>query len=193
MFIQLYRKVASVKLITLGVVVATLGVARVEGSLAPGSAVGPAFGSAPPFLLLAPQGDRAFSTPLPFSVVAGDVVILQSSTAGIGTGNWREVLSFSDVGGHGIATLNVKQDFTGFVLAGQKTGEVEYLVESGGNPVTTYTPDTAALSPQTPSSATYYVNGEVVTPVPEPSSWIAGALLLLPFGLGAARSTRKPR
>jgi len=32
-----------------------------------------------------------------------------------------------------------------------------------------------------------------LTPVPEPSSYVAGALLLLPFGISTVRSLRKPR
>ena len=31
------------------------------------------------------------------------------------------------------------------------------------------------------------------TPIPEPSTWAAGAMLLLPFGISAARMLRKSR
>jgi hypothetical protein len=182
------------KRIVLGIIFAALWVARVEATLAPGTPTGFMSGSTPPFLLLAPQGDGSFSTPLPFSVVPGDVVMLQSSTGGIGTSNWREVLSFSDVGGHGMATINVMQNYAGFVLAGQKTGEIEYVLESSGNSITVYTPGAESLSPQTASSSpdhSYFLTDHVTTAVPEASTWVAGVLLLFPLGLSVFRLTRK--
>src|SRR5277367_6382233 len=117
------------KRLVFGLIVVSLGMTRVEAVLAPGAATGSMPDSAPPILLLAPQGDGQFSTPLPFSVVAGDVVILASSSGGIGTANWSEVISFSDVNGHGLATVYVLPSFASFVLSGAKTGEVEYLIE----------------------------------------------------------------
>jgi len=37
------------------------------------------------------------------------------------------------------------------------------------------------------------INTNSITPVPEPSTIVAGALLLLPFGVGAIRSLRRDR
>jgi len=40
---------------------------------------------------------------------------------------------------------------------------------------------------------TFQANGPTLAPVPEPSTVVAGALMLLPFGIGAIRSLRKDR
>src|SRR5271169_1330641 len=106
MLIQSFTS-GSMKRLAIGMTALALGMARVEATLDPGTAIGMLPVSTPPFLLLAPQGNGEYSTPLPFSVAAGDVVILESSTGGIGTGNWGEVVSFTDVAGHGLATVYV--------------------------------------------------------------------------------------
>jgi hypothetical protein len=168
-------------------------------SLDPGSAI-VALPPAPAFLFLAADspvsqpnshGTVALAktqpaettTPLPFAVVSGDVVLLESSTGGIGYDNWAEVIRFGNTAsGHGTVTLYTLQDWSGFVL---NPDNVKYISE-----------DSAAITSYRPSATvTYNVQKplSVGFPIPEPATIIAGMLLLLPFGASTVRILRRNR
>jgi len=90
---------------------------------------------------------------------------------------------------------------TDYALEFQGTGstDIPFTTESGLPTVTSsVTPDAALVgfSPvgSPPPVSSIEMGFEVdFTPVPEPSTYIAGALLLLPFGMSAFRSFRKSR
>src|ERR1700749_2879201 len=73
-----------------------------SASLDPGAAATPTPFPTPAFFLFAQDGG-ATTTPLPFAIAEGDVILLKSSTGGTGTGNWAEVLEFENVNGRGLA------------------------------------------------------------------------------------------
>ncbi len=184
-----------------------LGVASANAAFDPGAATVPLPVPAPPFLLLAAPGGGAFATPLPFAIVPGDVVLLQTSTGGMGFDNWSAVVRFENVAGHGLATLYTLDNWAGFALDPGNTGNLRYMFESSGAPVTSYTPS-AGDGPVTRSlpapeadpgpgiysgALTYNVANGPSPVVPEPSTCLAGALLLIPFLTTALRFVRKNR
>lgn len=125
------------------------------------------------------------SIPLPFAVVSGDVVLLESSTGGNGCDNWGEVIRFGNAGtgsGHGTVTLYTLQDWSDFAL---DQNNVKYLSEDCDGSITSYRPD---------ATVTYNVQKPLaVRAVPEPATIIAGMLLLLPFGASTVRILRRNR
>ena len=78
--------------------------------------------------------------------------------------------------------------------------DVIFKDSAGGTPLTTtatvivdtsataYSPNLASLSDNAPPGAM-----SILAPVPEPTTFVAGALMLLPLGIGAVRSLRKER
>src|ERR1019366_7110599 len=123
----------------IGITIALVGLSlgSVRASLDPGAATAPPPIPAPPFLLLADtsvgrSGGGAFATPLPFAVVAGDLVVLESATGGNDRANWSEVVRFENLDGHGLATLYSLNDFSGFVLD-PKAGNIKYVLENTGD------------------------------------------------------------
>ena len=187
--------------------VVALGLCSANASLEPGTPMVPLPPSAPSFLILPGLASGGnVGTPFPFQVVAGDLVLLQSSTGGTGSENWSEVVQFKNVGSpgseHGVAILYTMQDWTGFVLG----ANVAYLSDDGSDQFTSYTPaasQTAHLFssgagfqalglPNNPvgNSVTYLVSRATAVAVPEPSTVLAGVLLLLPMGASAYRIIR---
>jgi hypothetical protein len=178
-----------------------LSLGSAMASLDPGSAI-VALPPAPAFLFLAADspvgqpdshGPMALAktqpaettTPLPFAVVCGDVVLLESSTGGTGYDNWAEVIRFGNTGigsGHGTVTLYTLQDWSGFVL---NPDNVKYISEDCAG-ITSYRPSaTVTYNVQRPLGAGI--------PIPEPATIIAGMLLLLPFGASTVRILRRNR
>lgn len=190
----------------LAIAVTGLSLGRVSATLDPGAATLPTPDPTPAFLLLVDPGASAgFATPLPFTVVAGDIVLLESASGGNGPANWGEVVRFEDVDGHGLATLYSLDNWSGFTLDPDKTGNVSYILANSDGPVTGYTPgmtsglladSSSANEPvQKDTSSSGAITYNIAQPslIPEPSTCLAGALLLLPFGLSTLRVLRKTR
>jgi len=78
--------------------------------------------------------------------------------------------------------INVSFGTSAPLLAGQTS---TFLIDTG---VKTYGGDNVGLQDNYPDGG-----AAILAPVPEPSTVVAGALMLLPFGIGAIRSLRKER
>jgi hypothetical protein len=126
------------------------------------------------------------------AVIPGDLVLLESVNGGAGYNNWSDVVDFynvADAGGvlHGIADVYSWDDFSHFGSL-QTLNKFIYEAAAGqgensqGGAYTIYVAD----DPGAPAN-TYYIESVV----PEPSTYIAGALLLLPFGASTVRRLRK--
>jgi len=120
------------------------------------------------------------------AVVNGYVIFLENGTSTL-PANWSDVLRFNDP--DTIATL-ISYDGSDAATfwadyAPSDTDNVVYIQETGG-PYTIYT----AVN-DSGGANTYYIDSVVA--VPEPTTMIAGALLLLPFGASTLRILRKNR
>ena len=198
------------KVIATAIAVTGLSICYASAVLDPGAAAVAPLVPAPPFLLLAQSGNGGsspgtLSTPLPFSVVAGDLVLLEGAAGGTTPNNWSEVVRFENLNGHGLATLYFLQDFTDFALDPDNTGNIKYITENSEGPATSYTPGipvspmftfaqtqfSSLAVPSAVASITYNIASP--SPVPEPSTYLAGVLLLLPLGLSTIRRLRQNR
>jgi hypothetical protein len=199
------RAESNMKVVGTLITVLGLSLASVNATLDPGTAVVP-MPPTPGFLFLPSespiaqphtQGSLAFNakptpalvqTSLPFAVVAGDLVLLESSSGGLGRDNWSDVLRFENTGTgtqHGVVTLYTLTDWSSFVLDADHTGNIKYVVESSDDSLTSYRPGgTVAYGVQ---------RSAVLSIVPESSTMLAGALLLLPLGVSTIRILRRNR
>jgi hypothetical protein len=165
------------------------GTGSVSATLAPGAPTVP-LPPTPDFLFL-----PGVQTALPFAVQAGELVLLRSGATDTSSANWLAVLSFGDTTGsdlHGVATLYVQSNWVGFVLDPGRTGNVLYETDSGTSSQAIYAP-ASEYGFGGSSPVTYSFDPPVYVPVPEPSTFMAAALLLLPVGLNAFRIVRKYR
>jgi len=125
-----------------------------------------------------------YSLDLDVAVVNGYVIFLENGTSTL-PANWSDVLRFHNP--DTIATLISYDgpDPTTFWAdyAPPDTDNVVYIQETGG----LYTIYTAVND--SGGANTYYIDSVVV--VPEPTTIVAGALLLLPFGASTLRILRK--
>lgn len=124
-------------------------------------------------------------------VVNGDVIVLENGT-GTDEANWSDVLHFVVPDGSQ-ATLTSYEGSDAADFWAEYTFEhplsdtVAYIPETGG-PYTIYT-----ATNDSGGYITYQIDSVVESAVPEPTTMIAGALLLLPFGAGTLRILRKSR
>ncbi len=169
----------------------------------PGASTGPLPPTAPSFLILT-DNSTGGQTPFPFTVVAGDLVLLANPQGGTDSGNWTEVVQFENVGTganeHGLAILYTQQDWSGFVL----DSTVKYVLQNNLDGFTSYTPSVGSGTPLAlgvnangsgtllgSTSDTFLVQNrfvpEIPAPVPEYSTWLTGLLVLLPLGISSYR------
>ena len=164
-----------------------LGITTASATLDPG-APEVALPPTPDFLLL--PGVQAN---LAFAVQAGELVLLRSGATDNSSANWLAVISFSDVGaglGHGVATLSIQSNWTDFALNPQLTGNVLYETETTSSSLATYSPASSPVAYLFDPPQSQPPGGSDST-VPEASTFWAGLLLLIPFGLSAFRIVRK--
>jgi hypothetical protein len=125
-----------------------------------------------------------------FKVTVGDLVLLENPLGGIGRNNWSDVIRFDNNGPLGTpeATVYSWDDFGTFgallsnVLIINEADNHLGLEDGGPGLYTTYVPDAAPN-----------IRYRIESTVPEPSTCVAGALLLLPFGMSTLRVLRKNR
>jgi len=121
------------------------------------------------------------------SVTAGDLAIfspngfggLSSVAVGSISGSVPLVMDWSS--GNGVVDVIFKDSAGGTALTGTATVIVDTTA-------TSYSPNLASLTDNAPPGDT-----TILAPVPEPTTVVAGALMLLPLGIGAVRSLRKER
>jgi hypothetical protein len=121
-------------------------------------------------------------------VVNGDVIMLQNG-ASQDRGNWSDVLTFSEPDSILTLTSYEGSDAAGFWADYVPSDNAVYIEETGG-PYTIYT----AVNGDSGVSITYQITPQVHNVVvPEPTTALTGALLLLPFGASTLRILRKDR
>lgn len=178
--------------IQLAVVIVGIGSARASwdpGATAQGLPAPPAFLPRPSTASTAPGGDgtltaraesplQAFPTPLRFSVVEGDVVLLVSETGGTSSDHWSDAVRWEDVGGKKTAAGFPLRDCQGLGPG----SNVRYLSEGTGGAAVKYYPEgrgTHAI----PQGAGAVVAGTY--------AYLAAVLLLLPFALSTLRIAKR--
>lgn len=125
------------------------------------------------------------------SVVNGDVILLENGSSQ-GRANWSDVLTFSQPDSVATLTSYEGSDAATFWTQGSWAAFVPsdnavYIEETVG-PYTIYN----AVN-DSGASITYQITPQIHNAVPEPTTMIAGALLLLPFGASTLRILRKAR
>ena len=125
------------------------------------------------------------------AVIEGDLVLGENGVPTSDRSTWSDVVRFYNVNGVGVADVYSWEDFTSF---GNLNANVKYLAETfvpgsespnyHGGMFTEYKADAPTLPINT-----YYIESVV----PEPTTMIAGALLLLPFGMSTIRILRGRR
>ena len=121
-------------------------------------------------------------------VVNGDVIMLQNGPSQ-DKGNWSDVLTFSEPDSILTLTSYEGSEAAGFWADYVPSANAVFIEETGG-PYTIYT----AVNGDSGVSITYQITPQVHNVVvPEPTTMLAGALLLLPFGASTLRILRRDR
>jgi hypothetical protein len=126
------------------------------------------------------------------SVVNGDVILLENGSSQ-DRANWSDVLTFSQP--DSVATLTSYEGSDAATFWNQGTwaaflpsDNAVYIEETVG-PYTIYN----AVNDDSGDSITYQITPQIHNVVPEPTTMIAGGLLLLPLGASTLRILRKSR
>jgi hypothetical protein len=128
------------------------------------------------------SGLGGLSVEYTITLTAGDLSSVGLSTFGVPQVQAGNVSGFAASDTQFTLGQTVNFDYTSFVAGDTST----VIVETGANVATS---GIAGLN----DSGSVNVGALVVTAVPEASTVVAGALLLLPFGLSAFRSLRKDK
>ena len=132
---------------------------------------------------------------LEVSVVTGDVILLENGSSQ-DRANWSDVLIFSQTDSLATLTSYEGSDAATFWNQGSWADYVPsdnavYIEETVG-PYTIYNAVNDSGDSITYTN-TYQITPQIHNVVPEPTTMIAGALLLLPFGASTLRILRKSR
>jgi hypothetical protein len=121
------------------------------------------------------------------AAVTGDVVVLENGPS-TEKSNWSDFINFNEPDTYVTLVSYEGSDAVAFWADYTVSDNVVYIQETGG-PYTIYT-----ATNDSGDSITYQITPQVHNVVvPEPTTMIAGALLLLPFGASTLRILRKSR
>ena len=160
----------------------------------PGTALGlnGAFGGGPwTYGAITTSGSEQYAT---VTTPGGTIAIYDGTHLLTGNVNWVQVYTLGSEGGlNAGATINI----TGLTYSGSNTA-LEALLAGGGNGAVNLTfrfatPDSLTQLSSSGGTAGSYSGDLVAVPVPEPTTIIAGALLLLPLGASTLRILRRNR
>jgi hypothetical protein len=128
-----------------------------------------------------------YTLDLGVAAVNGDVIVLENGPS-TDKSNWSDFISFNDPDTYVTLISYEGSDAAAFWADYTLSDNVVYIQETGG-PYTIYTATNSSGD-----SITYQITPQVHNVVvPEPTTMLAGALLLLPFGASTLRILRKSR